>query len=102
MNKKKEKRIEKMIILLGFTISCIILATICICWKILGWMVSLLFMPFRSKDEYEHDYFAEDQTAIWFKGTEGQYFKYDLSKRDEERKSQDDDLHKFMDRHSLV
>ena len=101
MNKKKEKRIEKMIILLGFTISCIILATICICWKILGWMVSLIFMPFRSKDIYERDYFAEDETALWVKGNEGQYFRYDLTKEGSEEEAQRIDLTRFMERHPI-
>ena len=26
----------------------------------------------------EHDYFADDTDAIWIKGIEGQYFRYDL------------------------
>ena len=49
---------------------------ISVCWKLIRFVLTL---PFKiGTKPYEHDYFADDETAIWVKGKNGRYFRYDL------------------------
>ena len=60
-----------------FAISVLVLYfAISVCWQLLR---SILTLPFKVGTEtYEHDHFADDETAIWVKGKNGRYFRYDL------------------------
>ena len=49
---------------------------ISVCWQLLR---SILTLPSKvGTGTYEHDHFADDETAIWVRGKNGRYFRYDL------------------------
>ena len=70
---------------------------ISVCWKLIRFVLTL---PFKiGTKPYEHDYFADDETAIWLKGKNGRYFRYDLriDARDDARKEEQmDELKEFF------
>ena len=80
---------------------------ISVCWKLIR---SVLTLPFKIGTEtYEHDYFADDETAIWVKGKNGRYFRYGLeigARNDASDDKQVDALNEFfaenvLDRESI-
>ena len=52
---------------------------ISLCWKVVkgvAGVTSKMILP--SAPPLEPDYFSDDTDAIWLRGLEGQYFRYDL------------------------
>ena len=92
-----------------FVIACTFIACgiLYLCWKI---VVGVVLLPVKiatavSKSPTpEHDYFADDTNAIWLKGKENQYFRYDLtidSKDNPAKYKQIDEMNAFLRKYGI-
>lgn len=89
-----------MFAILTIAFTLILFATIPIIWKLVK---GVILLPFKiilgilgicySAPATIPNYYAEDTSAIWVKGTNGRYFRYDLN--DSQNEKQMDDLKEF-------
>ncbi len=85
-----------MFIILTIAFTLILFAIIPIIWKLFKGMLLLPFKICFPTRPTEHDYYAEDSSAIWLEGANGRYFRYDL---ENDTESQMDDLKEFYREH---
>ena len=88
-----------MLILLSISITFIVIVTWSLFWKIIKFMISIILgMPYRwwFYSPYKNEIPVPlEPSAMWVKGQNGQYFRYDINISDEDIERQNDDLTNF-------